>query len=163
MDAARFGEDGSALAGRLRAGTGDVAAFVEGRTDDTKIEELLFAFSLVDWRRGNGAGRRAAGGEIVGREYALLKLLFCDVGVEGADGQPLRTEPSIVALLEAQRVADACEVAKRRLQAGGLSPLRVRYENGGDGQRLAGALLIPVTGIQGLKRLVLRMEEKESQ
>lgn len=162
MDVARFGEDGSALAGRARAGVGDVAAYLDGRTDDAKIEELLFAFSLVDWRSARGVRRGEVGGEIVGREYALLKLLFSDMGVEGADGKPVRLEPSIVPLLGAQRIADACEVAKRRLQASGLSPLKVRYENGGDGQRLAGALLIPVMGVQGLKRLVLREEAKET-
>jgi len=163
MDVSRLGEKGSALAATSRATVGDVAAFLDGRTDDAKIEDLLFAFSLVDWRDAAGAKRGDQGPAIVWREYALLKLLFCDVGVRDSDGKPLRQEESIVPLLAAQRIPEACEVAKRRLQAGGLSPFRVRYGDSGDGQRLAGALLIPVTGVQGLRRLVLRMEEKESQ
>ena len=163
MDVMRLAETGSGLGAGTQATVGDVAAFLEKKTDDAKIEELLFAFSLVDWGKARLNKPDGGGRAIAAREYALLKLLFCDVGVEGADGRPVRPEPSLIPLLAGQRVTEACEVAKRRLQASGLDPMKIRYESDGDGQRLAGALLIPVTGIQSLKRLVLREQKKDTQ
>ena len=114
------------------------------------------------------------------RAYALLKLLFVP--------QPLRVngllvtikaEPSIVTLLTAGHLGEACRIAMRRLRASGLSPLPhprsggvVRdadwqeLENlGNDGERLAATLLLPLSyaSIDRLRELVLREAATEPQ
>ena len=85
-----------------------------------------------------------------------LKLLFLPgpLRVSGSDIK-LRGEPSIVPLLRAGRIGDACEVAARRLYISGLSPLRARFPDAADGPRIAAALIFPVRSSTELMALAL--------
>ncbi len=89
----------------------------------------------------------------------------------------IKPEPRVLALLSAGRVGEACQIAMRRLRASGLSPLPhprsggvVRDRDwkeldclGADGQRLAAALLMPISkaSIHELQRLVTRNPANE--
>jgi CRISPR-associated protein Csx17 len=71
----------------------------------------------------------------------VLKWLFLPGPSE------IRAEEAIVPLLCANRIAEACEVAQRRLRCVDMMPRRIAFENSnepGYGVRLAAALLLPV-------------------
>jgi len=101
-------------------------------------------------------------GFILPRAYAVLKLVTLDrplILTRGGDRVTIRPEPAIFALLRANRVADACALALRRLRASGLVPmirdprdLAIRV----DGERMLAALLIPVRETRPLARWALR-------
>jgi len=91
----------------------------------------------------------------------------------------IKPEPSVVSLLTADHVGEACRIAMRRLRASGLSPLPhprrggvVRDNDwqelesfGSDGQRLVAALLLPLSyaSIDWLRKLVTRKAALEPQ
>jgi CRISPR-associated protein Csx17 len=66
--------------GRLSASLGDIADFIEGRLDDQKLADLLWACILIDWsrvtRKHFPAQRDPARSPLPGAFYALLKLCF---------------------------------------------------------------------------------------
>ncbi|HLH75860.1 MAG TPA: type I-U CRISPR-associated protein Csx17 [Candidatus Binataceae bacterium] len=166
-----------------------ISAFISGAVDDARIEELLWGLMLVSGT--NQAAPHPQSASDIPRAYALLKLLFLPGPLEiyrDAKGNPavrlqlnqqggaisIRAEPSIVQLLRANRLGEACVVAMRRLRATGLSPMpmpirgrRARDRDwleldrlGGDGldsRRLAAALLFPVDNgaVNQLFRLVI--------
>jgi CRISPR-associated protein Csx17 len=93
-------------------------------------------------------------------------------------GLVIRPEPSLLPLLRGGRLGEACTIAMRRLRASGLDPMpkpirghRIRDHDwqeldrksvaGMDSQRLAAALLIPITddAVNRLVRLVIRSGE----
>ena len=168
LDAERLGCEANPLQGGLTVDPADAGALASGRVDEALLEELLFGFLWVDW--ANRDAVRAVREELsrqprtpaepVPRTFALLKLLFLPGPVPGHDDARLRPEPSILALLGASRIGDACEVARRRLRAAGLSPMRARFPDGEDGTRLAAALLLPVGRVAALARLVL-LDDKD--
>ncbi|WP_304173240.1 type I-U CRISPR-associated protein Csx17 [Limnochorda pilosa] len=149
----------------------DVHRFLLGQTDDRRLEALLRGLSLIDWSRGwaSSGGAEALPpdegddeGFILPRAYAVLKLVTLDrplILTRGGDRVTIRPEPAIFALLRANRVADACALALRRLRASGLVPmirdprdLAIRV----DGERMLAALLIPVRETRPLARWALR-------
>jgi CRISPR-associated protein Csx17 len=143
-----------------------IDAFLSRDADDESIEELLRSLVLLDWGKDEAAPLQAEGTRYVPpslpRAYALLKLLF----LSGGKFQPeqggeiiIKHEPTVVPLLRAGRVADALEVAGRRLKASGLVPLAEDFFfPREDGVRLAAALLIPIDepSVRALAGLVLR-------
>lgn len=111
---------------------------------------------------------------VLPRDYALLKLLFLPSpvtaerhgdsvrwryarGKEG--GVTILPEPTALSLLRAGRVGEACSIAAGRLRFSGLPPMPRRFSGGVGrdtewseqainhrrGQRLAAALLIPIS------------------
>ncbi|MFA5028414.1 MAG: type I-U CRISPR-associated protein Csx17, partial [Candidatus Methylomirabilota bacterium] len=132
-------------------------------TNDQKVEELLWGFGLVDWRKQGlgilrGAWGRAVMSRTLPRAYCLLSLLHTPEKVRGV---ALRRESRIVALLKASRTAEACAVAVRRLRVAGLRPRPVAYEPDGDAGRLVGALLIPVRVQPSLESFVLQPSQPQ--
>jgi CRISPR-associated protein Csx17 len=133
----------------------DIAAFLDGDIDDALLVDLIFGFLWVDWRR---SGSRDALAELrsrwsvalsdrpASRSWALLKLLFTSSALRSPAGESLKVRPesSIVPLLCAGRVGEACQIAQRRLLVSGLNPLRVHFSDSSDGTRIAAALLFPV-------------------
>lgn len=144
-----------------------VNAFLNGDTDDAKLEDLLRGLVLLDWRNAEPHSKPQTQSRDVPptlpRAYALLKLLFLPGGKfqrdENAEIVTIKHEPAIVPLLRAGRVQDALQIAYQRLQASGLLPAtKDFYYNNMEGARLAAALLIPIDepSIRALAKLVLR-------
>jgi CRISPR-associated protein Csx17 len=155
MDMARLSVESSPFDAVLSLCPEDAANFIDGDIDDALLEDLLFGCLWIDWKRPGSresiAGLRSRwsrplSGRPVSRPWALLKLLFSGSPLHNAAGQEckLRMEPSIVTLLTAGRIGEACSIAQRRLLVSGLSPLRVDFPDDCDGTRLAAALLFPV-------------------
>jgi CRISPR-associated protein Csx17 len=143
--AEQSGLDRNPLGARYKVSPRDVSVFLEEGVDDERIEDLLFAFLLVDWK--NSPPQRRSEREQAGiwPLYALLKYLFLAEEVETRDGKrSLMGDLGVLAALTADDVARAGKLASRRLQNVGM--LNANIEDGGGfrGTRMAGALLIPV-------------------
>ena len=131
--------------------------------DDERIEELLFAFTLVNWRKGDS-------GESKGREdvgvwpvYALLKHLFFAEQVETGEGKKhLMADLRVLAALTAGDVEQAVSIGARRLQNAGLLRAEMQDPGGFDGMRLAAALLIPVPYGTGMRDLFRTRQERRN-
>lgn len=165
------------LGGWMPAEPADVQQFLEGSVDDERLTDLLWALSCLEW---TGEAELPSRTDIeeplpahLARPYALLKLLFLSrpLGTTAGEEIRIRPEPTILRLLRARRIADACEVAIRRLRASGLPPLGTgRHRPGRLPQfhlpsphraRIGGALLVPVRRVSGLARLVLKPTEAQ--
>lgn len=160
------------LGGWMPAEPVDVLRFLEGAVDDGALTDLLWGLSCLDWTSGSELPSRAEIDDPVPsrlpRAYALFKLLFLSRPLETAAGEkiPIRPEPTILRLLRARRIADAGEVAMRRLRASGLPPLGTGRRGRRDlpryhlprpqDSRIGGSLLFPVRRVSGLSRLVLQ-------
>lgn len=124
------------------------------------------------------------------REYALLKLLYllprplvadrhdgrlrCRLARNGESGTMIRHESRILALLRTGHIGEACRIAAQRLRVSGLAPMPgplptgvMRDDSWSEGitdprrgQRLAAALLIPISpeSVIKLVHLVCRGE-----
>jgi CRISPR-associated protein Csx17 len=143
---------GSAYPARI----GDATLFLEGSVDDERIEELLFAFTLVNWRKDDSGERKGWDDVSVWPVYALLKHLFLAEQVEIGEGKKyLMADLGVLAALTAGDVGQAVRIGARRLQNAGLLRADMEDPGGFDGMRLAAALLIPVpygTAMQSLFR-----------
>ena len=151
---------------------GDVAAFLDGRVDDRRIADLLWAFSALSARmRGDVA---FGGDEPLPNAYTLLKLTLLPQepippSPAHRPGQSWRRqddrvfEPRVVWLLRAGRLREALDLAGRRPRIAGLPPLATDFLFDGDLARLEAALLLPVSAaaIARLERRVLKAEQDE--
>lgn len=166
------------LAFRRSVSIDAVSVFLAGRVNDARIEDLLWGLLLVDHGRPypQQLSRPRADPPPLPRAYALLKLLFLSSPLAAKAGEVrVRPEPSLVPLLRAGRLGDACTLAMRRLRASGLMPMP--YRSGGratrddewedvtgsvEARRLAAALLLPLSPIDvtHLTALVLRPGEE---
>jgi CRISPR-associated protein Csx17 len=139
------GLDRNPLGSAYRARIDDATLFLEDAVDDERIEDLLFAFTLVNWRKddsGESKGREDVG---VWPVYALLKHLFLAEQVETGNGKKhLMADLGVLAALTAGDVGQAVRTGARRLQNAGLMRAEMEDPGGFDGMRLAATLLIPV-------------------
>lgn len=139
------------LTGRLVIASQDVIAFLEGRTDDALIEDLLFALSWIDWNKAADLAelRHRVASPVeqaaIPTAYALLKSVLDP----GSDARETRVIPFLLA----RHVDRAIDVASARLRAAGLRPVRVvptRTPRAPivnpwiDPVRLAASLLVPI-------------------
>jgi len=146
------------LAANRPARLDQVAAFLEGRTDDARLAELLLPLSCLNW----GAARRtdpwAPAPATFPRAYALLKLLFLPAAIAQSgndEAVAIRLERSVLPLLRAGRTTEALGVAARRLAVSGIVPVAPDYVAPSVLRpRLAAALVIPVADVGELVRLV---------
>lgn len=163
IDARKNGLPHPQLQSKRFASLDSVAAFLNGETDDERLEDYLFALSLINWRNAHEheARKMAKPSRNLPRIYALLKLLFLEDGKfkrENTAEIVIKHEPSIIPLLRAGRISDALEIAEKRLKSSGVMPLtKDFYYPKEDGARLAAALLIPIdqTAIKEIARLIL--------
>jgi CRISPR-associated protein Csx17 len=177
LDASRTGADPVPLEARFLASAADVALFLDGRTDDARLEEWLWALMLIDLDKAESPTEFApAAADAIAslpRPYALLKLLFLpkSCALRSGEGAALPAEPTLLAHLRAGRVNDACRHAARRLRASGYAAMPAPKSGGGErtfefslpphsSARLAGALLIPFADAHRLQKLALRPKEK---
>lgn len=138
----------------------DVMPYLWGTTDDIKIEELLWGFSLINWRKqGLSVVQRQINTPLVelplSRTWALLKLLHLPRRIRDIT---IKHEPRIVRLLSAGRIGEAIEVAFHRLRVSQLNPLIVDYDEKLQAERLLASLLVPIRGQRILESLVLQEE-----
>jgi CRISPR-associated protein Csx17 len=142
------------LGSAYRASTSDVVRFLEGSLDDGLTEDLLFAFTLVNWRRGEPSGVSSSDEVEVWPVYGLLKHLFLAQAVKGPEGDIyLKGDLSVLAALRTGDVSQAAHIGVRRLQNVGLMPVDANYLGGFDAMRLAGSLLIPVPYDAAMRRI----------
>ena len=157
MEAERASAPRVPVEGHIPLSPHDVMAFLFGDCDDARIEELLWGFTLIDWRK-SGFKKVRDGWEHpvtawpLSRPWCLIKLLHNPEKIRGA---AIRREPRIVSLLLSGRTEEACDVAIRRLRVTELHPFDIRYEKDVDPIRLLGSLLIPIKDQRELESLVL--------
>lgn len=172
MDAGRMGCTSLPLAFRRSASLHAVAAFLSGAAGDEAVEELLWGLALVDQSKNNSKLDHWRSDDLMPlpRAFALLKLLFLPSPPETRTGPTMiRPEPSLLPLLCAGRLGEACILAMRRLRASGLVPMTgpsegrltssEEWQDGAvDPRRLAAALLFPISNndVKQLANLVLR-------
>ena len=173
MDAQRLGGTSNPLWGAISLSEEDINAFIEGRVDESLVEDLIFGFAWIRWNKKDevaelrkslykdgGWGMPVKTG-IKSRPYALLKLLFLPDGIKrGEIKVAIKPEPSIIPLLRAGRVKDACTIADRRLRTKEFVPVTCSFPDTDNGIRMSAALLIPVRGEGRLIKLVLKEEKK---
>ena len=170
IDARSSGKSHPQMKSKRFASLTSIAAFLNYQTDDERIEDYLFALNLIDWRKPKEFEltklSEKANSANLPRIYALLKLLFLPDGkFPRANNGEIKHEPSIVPLLCAGRIADALEIAERRLKSSGIVPLtKDFYYPEEEGARLAAALLIPIdeTAITEIAKLILPETEKQT-
>lgn len=159
MDAERLSLEGNPFDAAIVLCPEDIGAFLDGDVDEALLEDLFFGFLWINWARSTSGENipqlrsrwsRPLSDRPVERSWAMLKLLFSGPALRTPAGKTprVRAEPSIVPLLRAGRIGEACRIAERRLLVSGLSPLRVDFPNSSDGTRIAAALLFPVRTIR---------------
>jgi CRISPR-associated protein Csx17 len=171
MDAGRLNCQGNPLWGSISISAEDALAIVDGDLDETLLEDLLFGLCWVDFRSMGSLGnelrdrwRVPLKPRIVPRSWSLLKLLFLPGGVPVGEREiEVRPEPSIVALLHAGRLGDACRVASRRLYAAGLAPVESRFPDDADAARMTAALLVPIRDTRKIVKQVLHINSESLQ
>lgn len=157
--------------GAIRLNPGDIAAYIDGDIDESLLEALLFGFALLDWTRPDPAEKlreinfrwtRPVNDRPIPWSWAQLKMLFLPAGPAGPDGNSIRMppEPSVLPLLRAGRVEEACNVAQRRLFAAGLSPLKAAFPDSTNGARLGASLLFPVQTTSEITKRALSSVDK---
>ena len=145
----------------------DATLFIEGAVDDDAIEDLLFAFCTLDWKKFDIDELNYSWSSRLGvlPVYAVLKHLFLAGEIRiriGAEPKKVRADGRILPLLKANRTDEAAKIAVHRLRVAGFRPLEVDYAGGVDARRLAGALLIPVRSGKSLATGIFKEEERET-
>ncbi len=164
--AGKSGEEGYSDFSKITAHPADLAAFIEGRTDDRLLARLLWGLALIDFG-GDYSDDFKIGFPTERRDppalYALLKLCFSRHEVRGV------RVPLVPAIHSRTRAGDglgASMLGARRLRASGLSPAIESIPASGPlVVRTAAALLFPVTQdeLGKLAVRVLRPTESEPQ
>lgn len=154
LAAIALGAEGDVLFSQTGATRDDVAAFIDGATDDVRIGELFHGLACVDW---NGAQPPTPDGPeahhlMLPPAFALLKIFFTPESVLHAlrwlpPDRTLRLPAEIPARLRANDARSAVRIAWHRLRAIGIAlPGRSPPEiTGIDGPRWLAALCIPLT------------------
>jgi CRISPR-associated protein Csx17 len=156
LEAIALGLEGEVLASRTGATRGDVAAFLDGTTDDAHISELLGGLACVDWSgiEHDINPRRGIVEAVLPPAFALLKVFFTSESMLRAlkwlpPDRSLRLPAEIAARLAANDPQAAVRIAWQRLRALGVklpgrNPPEVTGEVGTSARWLA-ALCIPLT------------------
>lgn len=132
--------------GRYNASLGDIAAFIDGDVDDSRIEALLRGLILINWRYvGKDVLWQLAGNRkpTPDAAYALLKLCHLP---DKLDDKDVPLQPTITRRAVAGDLAAASRLAARRLRGSGFSPaVDVVMCRGERAARIAAALMFPVS------------------
>jgi CRISPR-associated protein Csx17 len=161
----------------------DITAFIERRTNDALLADLIWGLSLIDWQTVAHQQHEA---RIRGRErvsdtaehlpngsrddeqhaipsafYALLRLCFR--AARGDDVIPLH--PAILNRAMSGNGTAASELASRRLRASGNAPLVASLPVRGDiGRRTAAAMLFPISNrdLHLLEHMILKKQNQQN-
>ncbi len=154
LEAIPLGAEGEALASQTGAIGDDVAAFLDGATDDARIGELLGGLACVDWSSAEPprANKHADEETVLPPTFALLKVFFTSEFMLRAlkwlpPDRSFRLPAEIPARLTANDAQAAVRIAWQRLRAIGVKlPGRNPPQVAGvDGARWLAALCIPLT------------------
>jgi len=158
MDAVRLGVPVFPAEGHFRLTPEQVVPFLEKRTDDILLEELLWGFLWIDWRKNSyrafpkGLGYSCKP-EVIPRIWALIKL--CHTPDQIGD-RLIPLEPRIVQNLFAVRMEEAERIAVTRLRGSGYIPYSVTFSGSSEPRRILASLLFPLRDISRLAGLVLK-------
>ncbi|MEN6486167.1 MAG: type I-U CRISPR-associated protein Csx17 [Syntrophobacteraceae bacterium] len=157
MDAERLSAPHIPLEAHLELSPCDLMPFLSGSTDDNKLEELLWGFTLIKRRKDEisevrQVWRHPLEVSPISRTLALLKLLHSPHKIRDV---LIRFESRAIQLLFAGRVLDACSVAIHRMKVSELKPFAVTYEEKLHPMRLLACLLVPVSEQRKMEALVL--------
>jgi CRISPR-associated protein Csx17 len=157
MDAERKSVPDVPFTGNVDLSPYDVMPFLNGETDDIKIEELLWGFTLINWGKPGliriaNRWRQPIAKTLLSRTWCLLKLLHSPSDVQG---HAFKREKSVSSLVQAGRIDNACGKAIQRLQIANIHPYRIHFEEELSPARLLASLLIPVKDHHLLEALVL--------
>jgi CRISPR-associated protein Csx17 len=120
----------------------DITDFIEGRTNDDLLADLIWGLSLLDWQKVERSSSKSP--EVIPSSfYAMLRLCFRPAtGNEDAI-------PIVPAILHRAMSGDgqsASELAARRLRGSGKAPLVKDLPVSGDiARRTAAAILFPIS------------------
>jgi len=167
MEHQRFGSDAFPLRGRAFATLDDVALFLRGSLDETRIAGLARAFMAVDWPtvpRPSEPPRPQHPSAL----HAIFRLAYAPELVrartrEGTRELDPRCDPGPIRLLLAGRLEAAAEAALRRLATRGVRS-KIRHAVGSPAlaARLAASLAIPVAPLD-LGRLLLLVDKPRNE
>lgn len=159
--AERAGTGGLPDYARRFACLSDIKDFIEQRTDDTLLSDLLWGLSLINWTDAPKLElqtKRVTAPAL----FALLKLCYLPVE-KSKDGVPLI--PAIHHHAARGNGLEASRLASRRLRGSGLQPaIREIPLSGPVVQRTAAALIFPLPffEINRLRQLVERPTDEDS-
>lgn len=166
MDASRLGVEGVPLYGRFRLRSQEVVPYLYGMVDDVLLEDLLWAFLWIDWRkeddtRSEDWTQPDLAAIPIPRSYALIKMLFRP---EKTGRNRIKADPRILGLLSAGRVQEACDLSLNRLR---IEDLATRQADWGESsqvlpERLLSSLAFPVRDTETLDRLVLKRPQTKT-
>jgi CRISPR-associated protein Csx17 len=136
----------------------DITDFVEGRTNDDLLADLIWGLSLLDWQRVKPLSPefRDAPEAIPSSFYAMLRLCF-RLSNRKDDAIPL-----VPAILHRAMNGDgktASELAARRLRGSGKAPLVKDLPVSGDiARRTAAAMLFPIShaDFRQLEKMIIK-------
>jgi CRISPR-associated protein Csx17 len=162
MDAERRSAQCVPVEAHLSLSPHDVMPFVWGECDDNKIEDLLWGFTLINWKKPMyrsmlSRWKSPLSDHPLSRSWCVLKLLHSPFKIRDVK---IKRESRILQLLIAGRISDACAVAVQRLHVSGLNPYIVDFQEEIDPIRLSSSLLIPVKDQWRLETLVLKEKAK---
>lgn len=136
----------------------DVTDFIEGRTNDALLADLIWGLSLLDWHQVKPLSPefRDAPEAIPSSFYALLRLCF-----RRADGNN-EAVPLVPAILHRAMSGDgkaASELAAQRLRASGQAPLVDELPVADNiAKRTAAAMLFPISrdDFRQLEKMIIK-------
>lgn len=148
---------------RIPADLGDVSEFIEGRVDENRIAKLIWALSLIDFRKRVDLRQRSVNGFAPPSFYSLLKLCYpWRVPGSGDSDVPFPLVPMIHRRAADGQGTAASRLACRRLRASGFAPaLREIVVDGDAARRAAAALVFPLWhgNFEKLRVLVTRTDK----
>lgn len=143
---------------------GDIRAFIENRIDESKLADLIWGLSLINWESPEIANITfpKANQENIQEPpsalYALLRLCF-----QRKDRETNTAIPVVPEILRRAAAGDgraASNRAARRLRASGLSPMVHELPvTGEEVRRTAAALIFPFFNTKQLEKFIIQTNE----
>jgi CRISPR-associated protein Csx17 len=181
MDAERTSGKAHALKASQHAPLSAVCNFLAGSLDEGRIADLLWGLCLCDSRNYRPVSQAASDSQPLPSNYSLLKLLFLPPDRDSPADEakaPNAPDARVLALLRADRLAEACQRAAQVLRGRSLvaQPQAMHGHPSRDSEwaetrwpgltadRLAAALLIPIhpLAVESLKARILRPAKQDA-
>lgn len=149
LDTEHNGLEKLPLNGKIRLNPQDAILLATGRVDENKLEDLLFAMSIMDWREDvnkdliQGWRDNPVVSEILPRSWCLFKLFFLP-GLTIKEKEAPKGDVGLLNLIKGNRLREATRIAILKLVAKNLNPYRVEYRDDFNGQCLAASMLVSV-------------------